>query len=361
MTEEEYWYWFSNIWDGTSVYLKRLIEFFKTPNEVYNASKKELIALVGNDKTVDRILESKKIIHPAQELEKIRKKNIKFIHMEDERYPKRLKNIYDFPYALYLKGEMPKDDYPSVAVVGARACTTYGRAMAENIGYELSLNGINIISGMAKGIDGAAHEGAIKSGNKTYAVLGCGADICYPRDNINIYVECEKNGGIISEYNIGKEPAAWRFPKRNRIISGLADIIIVVEAKEKSGSLITVESALEQGKDVYAVPGRIGDRLSEGCNKIIKSGAGIYTCVEDILLELNINKPDNNEIFRKNELILEKDLQVVYSCLDLFPKGIDNIIEETGYETVEVIKAMTRLQLMDMVDEPVKNYYIKKI
>ena len=135
----------------------------------------------------------------------------------------------------------------------------------------------------------------------------------------------------------------------------------MVEAREKSGSLITVEAALEQGKDVYAVPGRLGDRLSEGCNRLIKAGAGIYTGVEDVLSELQIKFDDKNEIFRKNELPLEKDLQVLYSCLDLFPKSIDSIMEETGYEAVDVMQLIVQLQLMDFIDEPIKNYYIKKI
>lgn len=360
MTEEEYWYWFTNIWDGQSVNMRRLLEHFRSPEEIYKAPEKALCKCV-DEETADRILQSKKLIDSKFELDRLKEKNIEFIHINSENYPARLKNIYDSPYSLYVKGKIPIDNIPSVAIIGARACTSYGISVAEKISSDLAGMGIQIVSGMAKGIDGAAHRGSVNVGKSTYAVLGCGVDICYPRDNINIYVECQKSGGIISEYNIGKEPAAWRFPQRNRIISGLSDVIIVVEAREKSGSLITVEAALEQGKDVYAVPGRLGDRLSEGCNRLIKAGAGIYTGVEDVLSELQIKFDDKNEIFQKNELPLEKDLQVLYSCLDLFPKSIDSIMEETGYEAVDVMQLIVQLQLMDLIDEPIKNYYIKKI
>jgi DNA processing protein len=193
--------------------------------------------------------------------------------------------------------------------------------------------------------------------------MGCGADICYPRDNIELYERVMESGGIISDYPLGTEPVGWRFPLRNRIISGLVDKIIVVEAKEKSGSLITVEYGLEQGKDIFAVPGRVGDALSSGCNRLIKDGAGIVISPKDIIKDMNIeiNCGNTSKISKKNKLVLEKDLETLYSCVDLFPKNIQQLMEETGKDSVEIIQKLVKLQMMNLVEEPAKNYYSRKI
>lgn len=205
--------------------------------------------------------------------EKLKEKNIIYCSYYNEQlYPHRLRQIYRPPKHLYGKGKMPDQSRTAVGIVGARECTPYGRDMARMFGYRLAEAGVNVISGMARGIDGWAHQGALESGGETFAVLGCGVDICYPAEHRRLYNSIVKHGGILSEFPIEMKAKKIFFPLRNQIISGLSDGILVVEAKERSGSLITADAALEQGKDVFVVPGRIGDVLSEGCNRLIRQG-----------------------------------------------------------------------------------------
>lgn len=242
-------------------------------------------------------------------------------------------------------------------MVGARACSNYGRNTAREIARELSKAGIQIISGMARGIDTYSGLGAVEGGGLSFAVLGCGADICYPNENIELYNDICINGGIISEYNPGTKPLAWHFPQRNRIISGLADIVVVVEAKEKSGSLITVEWALEQGKDIMAVPGQIDERLSVGCNRLIKAGAGIITSVQDIVEELDYFALDGQADIGIEEKLLEKDLALLYSELSLRPKNVEKLMEDTGLQYDSLLDALLQLQLKGLAEQPSENYY----
>ena len=204
----------------------------------------------------------------------------------DREYPRRLLEIPQAPKQLYVRGKLPEEGVPSVAVIGARDCSYYGQEVAKRLGRLFGENGIQVISGMARGIDGIGQQAAVQAGGSSFAVLGCGADICYPRQNQDLYDRLCKQGGVISEYEWGTPPRAGYFPPRNRIVSGLADAVIVVEARKKSGTLITVDMALEQGKEVYAVPGRLVDDLSSGCNYLIKNGAGILLDMEEFMEEL---------------------------------------------------------------------------
>lgn len=267
----------------------------------------------------------------------------------------------DCPYGIYFRGDVLELNKPTVAVVGARNCSNYGMELSYKIGFELSANGINVISGLARGIDSQSHKGAIDASGVTYAVMGCGVDICYPKDNISLYEDIKKNGGIISDYPCGTKPFAWQFPLRNRLISGLADKIIIIEAKERSGSLITVEYALEQGKDVYAVPGRIEDALSKGTNRLIKEGAGLIYSIETLIEDLELEVKTNTKILKNKNIVLEKELETLYSCLDLFPKNVEQLMSETGKNSVEILRDLIKLEMMGLVVEPSKNYYSKKI
>lgn len=288
---------------------------------------------------------------------KLRDKDIKMVCVGDRDYPEKLMPYRDRPEVLFYKGRLPDKDKPIVAMVGARACSNYGRTMAKKIAGELAYNNVQIISGMARGIDTYSQLGAVEAGGATFAVLGCGVDICYPTENIELYENIIKTGGIISEYPPGDKPLAWHFPMRNRIISGLSDKVVVVEAKEKSGSLITVEWALEQGKDVMAVPGRVDDKLSEGCNRLIRSGAGLVRNAKDVLEELKyevFNKEKENVI---KEKILEKDFLLLYSELGLQPKSIEELMEKTGIEYGILADMLLQLQLRGLVEQPSDNYY----
>lgn len=215
---------------------------------------------------------------------KLDKSKIKTIRLGDEKYPEKLKNIYNKPQELYVIGNEKILNDRTIAIIGCRDCTNYGAENAYKFGYELAKKGIIVISGFAKGIDTYAHLGAIRAKGKTIAVLGCGLDIIYPAENEKIYKEILINGGtIITEYTLGTKPEKHHFPTRNRIISGLSDGVLVIEAKRRSGTMITVEHALEQGKDVYAVPGNITSDNSYGTNELIKEGAIPFTNINDFI------------------------------------------------------------------------------
>ncbi|MCR5847526.1 MAG: DNA-processing protein DprA [Lachnospiraceae bacterium] len=222
-------------------------------------------------------------------------KDIKWTGVFMDDYPKRLLDIPDPPMILYYKGRVPKEDKPCVSIIGARECSPYGEKTATMFAKELSISGVQIISGLARGIDGIAQRNSIKAGGSTFGVLGCGVDVIYPKENDDIFNDILINGGLLSEFEPGTQPLRQYFPSRNRIISGLSDIVLVVEARKRSGTYITVTQALEQGREVYAVPGRITDALSDGCNNLIASGAGVAVDPNAVLEELR-------EIFKKNKI-----------------------------------------------------------
>ena len=216
----------------------------------------------------------------------MKEQGIRLVTMGDEGYPRRLKDIPDAPYGLFVRGRLQTDDAPAVAVIGARECSEYGRYVAKCLGATLGRRGITVVSGMARGIDGISQEAALEAGGNSIGVLGSGVDICYPAQNRPIYERLIRTGAVISTYPLGTPALPRNFPPRNRIVSGLADAVVVVEARAKSGTLITVDMALEQGREVYIVPGRVTDRLSDGCNRLVKQGAGIVLSPESFLEEI---------------------------------------------------------------------------
>ena len=211
----------------------------------------------------------------------------RYIRRTDEEFPEKLRQIKNPPEGIYVRGQLPAEDKPTVAIIGARRCSTYGREMAEWFAGELAAAGVQVVSGMAAGVDGIAQRASLRAGGRSFGVLGCGTDICYPTDNRDLYETLQKRGGILSEYAPGTPPDAFHFPMRNRIISGISDAVLVVEAKERSGTLITVDFALEQGREVFVLPGRITDSLSAGCNRLLRQGAGIALSPKDILEEMH--------------------------------------------------------------------------
>ncbi len=253
---------------------------------------------------------------------------------EDKKYPGRLREIPDPPKQLYVLGRLPEEHLPSVALIGARDCSEYGRYVALRLGELLGKNGVQVISGMARGIDGIGQEAALNAGGSSFGVLGSGVDVCYPAGNRELYERLKTQGGILSEYPPGTPALPHHFPPRNRIVSGLADAVVVVEAREKSGTLITVDMALEQGREVYAVPGRMTDRLSDGCNRLIKTGAGVLLNPEEFLEELwEIPLPEKREASGHSDPaqgsldVLEPELRAVYEALDFAPKSLGQIRE----------------------------------
>lgn len=285
--EEEYLYWLNNIQGIGKKKIEKLLYVKKTARGIYEAGPaliEQLDFLTKGDKLA--IVEAMGKGNVDEEYKKLREKKISFLYPSHDRYPKRLKEIPDPPHVLYFVGNMPDDSQPSVAVIGARKCSEYGRYVARELGKRLAVEGIQVVSGLARGIDSEAQRAAIEAGGKVYGVLGCGVDICYPEESRDIYEKMKNRGGIISEYPPRTEPKSNLFPLRNRIISGLADVVVVVEAKEKSGTLITVDMALEQGKEVYVIPGRVTDPLSIGCNRLIKQGAEVLNDLNEFIFEV---------------------------------------------------------------------------
>ena len=282
------------------------------------------------------------------------------ISSKSAEYPEKLNNYPKMPEILFVKGRLPDRKKPSIAIVGARACSTYGRIQAFRYAKVLSSAGVQIISGMAYGIDAEAHKGALEGGTATYAVLAGGVDICYPAGNKALYERILREGGIISEQPPGMRARNYFFPARNRIISGLADMVLIVEAREKSGSLITAQWALDQGKTVYAIPGPVNEELSIGCHKLIYDGAGIAYSPEILLRELGMNYENKVKSDSKNDLGLASDLKLVYSCLDLRPKSTDFLIQKTGLPPRQVGSLLLELKLSGLIREIGRHYYIKE-
>ncbi len=352
---------------------------------IYNRTKRQLLDVFGSagelfqadDETVkncgilkedylEGFLTLRRSYDVFAEYEKFKEGVLDFTTIEDDRYPAVLKTVSDAPYGLYFRGNLPKEVSKGTAriaaIVGARNCSAYGRLMAEQIGGVLAKAGYIVVSGMARGIDSASHRGCLASGGITLAVLGCGADICYPNESWELYDRIQEKGCIFSEQNPGAKPLAQYFPARNRIISGLASVTIVVEARLKSGSLITADFALEQGRDVYAVPGRLTDPMSAGCNQLIRQGAYICTGVQTLLEDLETSAGMggiHNYLIEETQPVLEKSDSLVYHCLDFYPQNLETIQKKTGMDLLSVLSSLINLTEMGLAKECFKNQYIK--
>lgn len=380
LNKREYWFWLCNINGIGNVTTERLLHYFKEPEAVYNAGEAELRKVPGiGEKRIRQIIDSRKPETFCKNLKRVEDMGICFLPFEDEAFPEKLKRIEHPPYGIYVKGKLPDVRFPSVAIVGARECSGYGRDLAEYFSYELSGRGVQIISGMARGVDSSAHYGAICASSSTYAVLGCGVDVCYPLENYTLFCEIIKKGGLISEYPPGTKPSPGNFPYRNRVISGLSDAVLVVEARKRSGSLITANLGLSQGKDILAVPGRVNDTLSRGCNDLIKLGAGLVETPEDVLDALKISFPylcggkescaaGREGGFKRRENPAGADEKAggrelspqeegVYKLLGIEPKHISSIIEESGLSFSEVVEALFELERIGVIAVCGQNYY----
>ncbi len=367
MEKKEYAFWLSNIKNIGPVKIDDLMNYFGGPDEIFHAPSESLKKLSEKwitdkrfrftDKDVYEIITSRDPQKIQREYANLEKNGIYFVSKEDDIYPEKLREIYAPPYALYYKGKLPAKKEKMIAIVGARNCSAYGMEMAKFFAGKLAKAGISIISGLARGIDSGAHKGVLSEDGITYGVLGCGIDICYPKENQDLYQRMQIKGGIISEYAPKIPPFAGNFPMRNRLISGLSDAVLVIEAKEKSGSLITVDMGLEQGKEIYALPGRVGDSLSEGCNNLIKMGAKLVTTPKDILEEMIENYEQYMDFTKKNNNSLETAGKIVYACLSLEPKHIDEIAYQTGLSVDALVEQLLMLELSGMAKQIIKNYY----
>lgn len=338
--------------------------------------------------------ENDKIIRGSRNQQE-RKNEIRVLSQQDPEYPERLRKIPGPPKKLYVLGRVPSERVLTVALIGARDCSEYGKYVAAGLGAALGLKGIQVVSGMARGIDGIGQEAALDAGGSSFGVLGCGPDICYPAGNRRIYEKLKLRGGLLSEYPPGTPPFPGHFPPRNRIVSGLADVVVVVEAREKSGTLITVDMALEQGREVYVVPGRMTDPLSAGCNRLLKLGAGLILNEEEFLEELmqigerqgiqpgdtgsgkggegavGAEKKEITESEAQNrtgekilptELMARPELMAVYHALDVTPGSVDEITARlpVKYREEPVNLHLVRLCLENLARQVSPGWFVKQ-
>ncbi len=360
MTLDELWFWLTNVKGIGNKKIAYLLARFHRIEHIYAASAKELSAVHCINERDIAALQLEKEAY-KRKFERMQRMNITFVTRESDRYPEKLKSLEDAPYALYVRGNHVEQYRKSIAIIGARDCSAYGREMALWFAKELAECGIQIISGMARGIDGYAHAGALRGQGKsagTYAVLGSGIDVCYPSEHYWMYEQIQKTGGVISEYGLGVPALPGQFPMRNRIISGLSDGIVVIEAKEKSGSLITADLGLEQGKDIFALPGKVGDRLSYGCNNLIKMGAYLVQSPEDILQHYHFVNTEQIKDLKKNNYMLETKEKIVYANLSYNPKHVNELIMDTKFSLIEVMDSLVSLELKGYIKQTMKNYYI---
>jgi DNA processing protein len=299
-----------------------------------------------------------------KELHLLREIGGRVITLKDEEYPKRLRDIYDPPALLYVRGELKKEDELAVSIVGSRKTTPYGRWFTEKVSQELARYGVTIVSGMARGIDSLAHWGAISGGGRTIAVLGCGVDVIYPSENRNLFAKIIDHGAILSEFPIGSPPEGGHFPRRNRIISGLSIGVVVAQASEKSGSLITAGYALEQGREVFAVPGNVGTESSRGTHRLIKEGAKLVESSEDILEEILPQWRRGGEATPKVEAPrpdLPEEERVLYELLGETPLHIDVMIRESRLDPGKVSSILLNLELKGLVSQWPGKCFSKKM
>lgn len=358
----EFELWLGNM-RGISIETKiRLKEIFGSAKAVYNnIEETELLKFdVLSKQGKEIITKSKKDIdNYKREAERLERINASYVSFDETNYPARLKDLKGRPYGLYVRGKLPKAENLSVAIIGTRSCSSYGEVMTIEIAEALASRGVGIISGLASGIDGMAHKSVINAKGETYGVLGCGINVCYPYEHRRLYDEVIESGGIISEYPLDTPPKAYNFPRRNRIISGLSDVVLIIEAKIKSGTLITTDYALEQGRDIYALPGPVTSKLSEGCNRLISQGAGIITGIDELLLSLNLTGENPYEKNSSPKKILETNNNMVYSCLDFYPKNLERLIRETKLSPKELMEELVMLEIEGLIKEVSKNNYIK--
>jgi DNA processing protein len=353
-----------------SISITRLLEYFSKPKKVFDADKDALLRVEGlTIKKIEAIKKAKQNISSIEREISLAKENkIQILTILDKQYPENLKNIYDPPPVLYVKGELLDCDYNSIAIVGSRRASFYGLSAAAKLSSQLSGLGITVVSGLARGIDTASHKGALGLGGRTIAVLGSGLLKLYPAENKKLAEEISNSGAIISEFNLEMPPLARNFPRRNRIISGLSLGVVVVEAARNSGALITADLALQQSREVFAVPGKMDSVTSFGSHSLIKQGAKLILNADDIMEEVAIklrnynvrgeSEPDSKEDKARNQPIeMDNGTKSIYEMLSREPVHIDEIIVSTKMQISQISSILMKLQLKKLARElPGKNF-----
>lgn len=413
----KHWIWLAHR-SGVSDRLKTaLLEHFSDPEAIYYADSGAYDHVEGLTSEAKKSLQEKDLIPAEEILDRCARKKLNILTIQDAQYPNKLKNIPDPPVVLYYKGQLPDwDDFPVIGIVGTRKASTYGLQTAKRMGYQIGKCGGVVVSGMAYGIDGLAMSGALTAGAVTVGVLGCGADIVYPLSNRALFRDVESYGCILSEFPPGTQPAKWTFPRRNRIISGLSNGVLVVEAPERSGALITARLAAEQGRDVFAVPGNVDQSGCLGSNRLLKDGAMVAMDGWDVIGEyealypgkirkdtrpshmhvypqevaaekreekvaqkpeipkkksplqrttekiiIDIGEPSPYSDVNKAPPKLSEEEQKVYDALRNGPRLVDDVIAETGLTTGKILGLLTMMELKGHIKRlPGKQITLKK-
>ena len=390
MSALKYWLWLTELPGLTNQTRLALLRHFPTPEDVYYADPEEVLLTEGITREQAKLLEDKDCSGADRILADCQRLDLDLLTIQDAGYPNRLRNIYDPPCLLYVRGRLPAfDDEASIAVVGTRDCTPYGVSSAEKLGYGLAAGGAVVVSGLARGVDSAALRGALRAGGTVTAVLGNGLDVVYPPENQYLYEDVAAAGALISEYPPGTPPEAKHFPVRNRIMSGLCLGTLVVEAPARSGALITAGTALEQGRDVFAVPGPIDAPASVGCNRLIRDGAGLVSDAWDILGEYEPRFPDKlrregaretpavlgyqarqktepkpvppSVSLSHNDYSLTDDQICLLRALTEEPMLVDDLIELTDIPTRRVLSALTVLEIEHLVTQHSGKRYARAV
>ena len=391
MSALKYWLWLTELRGLKNQTRLALLRHFGTPEDVFYADAGEILLTEGITREQAAILEDHRLDTADRVLADCQRLDLRLLTIQDAEYPGRLKNIYDPPCLLYVKGRLPAfDEEVAVAVVGTRDATPYGISSAEKLGYGLTKGGAVVVSGLAKGIDAAATRGALRAGGVTVGVVGNGLDVHYPYESRYLYEDVAAAGVLLSEYAPGTEPAKPHFPARNRILSGLSLATLVVEAPERSGALITADTAVEQGRDVFAVPGPIDAPNSVGCNRLIREGAVLTADAWDLLQEYEARFPDKlrreearkepekvgYEARQKEEprpvppslrlsdpavSLTDDQIALLRALSDQEPIQVDDLIEQTGIPTRRVLSALTLLEIEQYVQQHSGKHYTRAV
>lgn len=359
MKEKLYWMGWQYLLAGRAKRIWELLDRFGSLEVAWLAGEKELVTLGEFEPlAAANLVARRKALDLEEEMKHLEKLNIRYITFDEEEYPGLLRQIPDPPPGLFVRGSIPDTDL-KVAIVGSRRPTPYGLSMAESLAKELARAGVVVVSGMARGIDSAAHRGALAGNGCTVAVLGCGPDIVYPPENRRLMEQITATGAVVSEFPPGTAPEPWHFPVRNRLISGLSRATVVVEAGEKSGALITADLALEQGREVMAVPGPVTSPQSKGANRLIKEGARLVESAADVLEELGVDRllPPAAQ---GPVLKFTPEEEAVLKVLSSEPVPVDIIIEGSGLEAQRVLSALMFLEVKGLVRQLPGRLYARR-
>lgn len=342
---------------------QKLLEHFGSPQAILEANLNELQHVAGiGEYTARQIVSSRDKLDIEKEISRIEKQKVSIVTFSDDNYPANLKSIFDPPVVLYVKGKLLPEDRIAIAMVGTRRPTTYGKMVAEKLSKELAEREVSVVSGLARGIDTSAHKGALSCGGRTIAVLGCGIDICYPPENRALFDEISERGAVVSEFPMGTRPEKMNFPMRNRIISGFSLGAVIVEAGSRSGALITAECALEQGREVFAVPGNIFNLGTKGTHSLIKQGAKLAERCEDIIEEIRCLRdvlPVSPAIKSLGEVKLSQEEERVYNLLSFEPIHIDLISKQSGLPINRISPVLMNLEIKGKIRQVAGKMFLR--